>query len=373
MNSPGSMHTRDAAKESANGSDLLDIDSLSVRFQREGSSLQAVSEVSLSLSSGDVLGIVGESGSGKSTLARAILRLLPRNAHVSGEIRLEGRELLSCSDREFRRLRWAQISMVVQDAMNALDPVWRVRDQLLEAIRVHGTVGRRDGKDRAASLIEMVGLDEHVLSRYPHELSGGMRQRVCIAMAFACNPRLVLADEPTTALDVITQDRIVAEILELQVKRDQTMIFISHDIALISEVSHKIGVMYAGHLVEMGTVGQILYEPSHPYTMGLLNAFPRADIDHEVVSIPGDPARFEAITESCPFIERCPFSQPVCREHKPRPQEVTPGHWAACHFLDVAPTLRERAKDPLTWRPANVKATIREPQPSSSAKERSAA
>jgi peptide/nickel transport system ATP-binding protein len=335
------------------GESVLELDRLSVRYQRGSTAtLQAVSNVSLSLDRGDVLGIVGESGSGKSTLARAILRLLPRNTLLSGEVRLGGRDLLSCSEREIRRIRWAQVSMVFQDAMNALNPVLRVRDQLIETIRQHEDVPKRAAARRAAELLEMVGLDERTLHRHPHELSGGMRQRVCIAMAFACNPRLVLADEPTTALDVITQDRVIAEMLELQRSRDQTMIFISHDIALVSEVSHKVGVMYAGHLVEFGRVGEILFESGHPYTMGLLNAFPRADIDHDVVSIPGDPARFEEVPGFCPFIDRCPFSQPVCAERVPEPRLISPGHWAACHFADDAERLRARAKDPLTWRPA---------------------
>jgi oligopeptide/dipeptide ABC transporter ATP-binding protein len=339
---------------------LLEIEDLSVRYQRGASTLQAVSSVSASVDRGEVLGIVGESGSGKSTLARAMLRLLPRSAEISGAVRVAGRDLIGCSRRELRRLRWAEVSMVFQDAMNALNPVLRIGDQLVETIRLHESVGKREAGRRALELVEMVSLDERTLRRFPHELSGGMRQRVCIALAFACNPRVVLADEPTTALDVITQDRVIAEMLELQRRHEQTMVFISHDIALVSEVSHKIGVMYAGHLVEFGRVGQILYEPSHPYTMGLLNAFPRADVDRDVVSIPGDPARFETIPDLCPFVERCPFAQPVCSERSPEPQELTAGHWAACHFAADAPALRARAKEPETWRPSVAAAAVRD-------------
>jgi oligopeptide/dipeptide ABC transporter ATP-binding protein len=340
------------AGEATEEGSLLEIEGLSVRYQRgPTTTLQAVSDVSISLERGEVLGIVGESGSGKSTLARAILRLLPRNAKVDGSVRLAGRELLTLSRRDFRRVRWAEISMIFQDAMNALNPVLRVRDQLVETVRLHEDMNKRDARRRAVALVEMVGLDESTLRRYPHELSGGMRQRVCIAMAFACEPRLVLADEPTTALDVITQDRVIGEMLELQRRRNQTMIFITHDIALVTELSHKVAVMYAGHMVEFGRVGEILYQAGHPYTMGLLNAFPRADIDHDVVSIPGDPARFEEIPDHCPFVARCPFAQPVCRERKPAAGEVRPGHWAACHFVGDAAGMRERAKDPLTWRP----------------------
>ncbi|MEA2386703.1 MAG: peptide/nickel transport system ATP-binding protein [Thermoleophilaceae bacterium] len=346
------------------GEPLLELRGLSVRYQRGATTtLQAVSEVSLTLEPGQVLGIVGESGSGKSTVARAILRLLPRNARIEGSVRLAGRELTSLSTREFRRVRWAEVSMVFQDAMNALNPLLRIRNQLEETIRLHEDLNKREARRRAAELVEMVGLDERVLRRYPHELSGGMRQRVCIALAFACSPRLVLADEPTTALDVITQDRVIAEMLALQRDRGQTMIFISHDIALVTEVSDKVGVMYAGHLVEFGRVGQLLYEPGHPYTMGLLNAFPRADIDHDVVSIPGDPARFEQVPDHCPFIARCPFAQPVCQERKPEPRALSTGHWAACHFAGDASAMRERAKDPLTWRPAALGAGVSAAEP----------
>jgi peptide/nickel transport system ATP-binding protein len=341
-----------AAEPSAPATRLLEIGDLSVRYQRGSSTLQAVSRVSATVDRGEVLGIVGESGSGKSTLARAILRLLPRTAEITGEVRVAGRDLLACSTRELRRLRWAEVSMVFQDAMNALNPVLRIGEQLVETIRLHEDVTKDEAAARARGLVAMVSLDERTLRRYPHELSGGMRQRVCIAMAFACNPRVVLADEPTTALDVITQDRVIAEMLELQARHEQTMVFISHDIALVSEVSNKIGVMYAGHLVEYGRVGQILFEPGHPYTMGLLNAFPRADIDRDVVSIPGDPARFEAIPGHCPFVARCPFAQPVCAEEVPVAHSVGDGHWAACHFASDASELRERAQDPATWRPA---------------------
>jgi len=341
-----------AAEASAPATGLLEIEDLSVRYQRGSSTLQAVSRVSATVDRGEVLGIVGESGSGKSTLARAMLRLLPRTAEITGEVRVDGRDLIGCSKRELRRRRWAEVSMVFQDAMNALNPVLRIGEQLMETIRLHDDVSKDEAARRSRELVEMVSLDERTLRRYPHELSGGMRQRVCIAMAFACNPRVVLADEPTTALDVITQDRVIAEMLELQARHDQTMVFISHDIALVSEVSNKIGVMYAGHLVEFGRVGQILFEPGHPYTMGLLNAFPRADIDRDVVSIPGDPARFETIPGHCSFVARCPFAQPVCAEEVPAPRSLASGHWAACHFASDAPELRTKAQDPATWRPA---------------------
>ncbi|HET8754536.1 MAG TPA: ABC transporter ATP-binding protein [Solirubrobacteraceae bacterium] len=347
---PGQRESR--AEDAGSPAGLLEIEDLSVRYQRGPTTLQAVSGVSVVADRGEVLGIVGESGSGKSTLARAILRLLPRTAEITGEVRVAGRDLIGCSKRELRRLRWSEVSMVFQDAMNALNPVLRIGDQLVETIRLHESVSKADAVRRARELVEMVSLDDRTLRRYPHELSGGMRQRVCIAMAFACNPRVVLADEPTTALDVITQDRVIAEMLELQARHQQTMVFISHDIALVSEVSDKVGVMYAGHLVEFGRVGEVLFEPGHPYTMGLLNAFPRADVDRDVVSIPGDPARFATIPDHCPFVARCPFAQPVCSERPPDARSVGAGHWAACHFADDAADLRARAQDPQTWRPA---------------------
>ena len=329
---------------------VLQADGVSVRYKRGDSTLQAVSNVSLRLERGEVLGIVGESGSGKSTFARTILRLLPRDAKIDGRLLLGDLDLSGLSEREFnRRVRWSQVSMVFQDAMNALNPVIRIKDQISEVIIRHGSVGKREAEERAADLIVVVGLDENVLNRYPHQLSGGMRQRVCIAMAFACDPVLLLADEPTTALDVITQDRVIAEMLRVCRERHASMIFISHDIALVSEVADRIGVMYAGHLVELGDAITVLREPSHPYTIGLLNAFPRADIDKEVISIPGDPARFKETPSLCPFSARCPFAEDICRSEAPPVAEIAPGHAAACHFPDRAASFRTRGADPDVW------------------------
>ena len=332
---------------------FLEIENLSVRYEGR-STLQAVSDVSLVVREDEVVGIVGESGCGKSTLARALLRLLPRDAVVSGRVRLRGRELTDLSDREFRSVRWAEISMIFQDAMNALNPVLRVGHQLVEAIELHWDGDRRSAEERSRELIEMVGLDQRVLDSFAHQLSGGMRQRVCIAMAFACDPALVLADEPTTALDVITQDRVIAEILDLQRRGDQGMIFISHDIALVSEISDRIGVMYAGHLVEFGTVRNVLYEASHPYTMGLLNAFPRADMDRDIVSIPGETVRLKETPNSCPFSNRCPFAEEICESQAPPLRELGGEHQSACHFSDRAEDFRLRAADPAIWRSALV-------------------
>jgi oligopeptide/dipeptide ABC transporter ATP-binding protein len=329
---------------------VLRVVDLSVRYRGADSTLQAVSGVSFELPPGTVLGIVGESGCGKSTVARAVLRLLPRGTEVSGQVLLGERDVLAASRQELVRLRWSEIAMVFQDALNSLNPVIRIGSQLTEAIRRHEPVSRAAAAARARELVQLVGLDPGVVDRHPHELSGGMRQRVCIAMAFACRPRVLLADEPTTALDVITQDRVIEEMLKLREDDEQAMVFISHDIALVSEISDQIGVMYAGHLVELGTVRDVLFEPAHPYTMGLLNAFPRADTDKEVVSIPGDTARFSETPGHCPFIDRCPFAIAACGEAPP-PVTVAPGHWSACHRAAEAPRLRELSGRPETWRP----------------------
>jgi len=330
---------------------VLRVVDLSVQYRGADSTLQAVSGVSFELPLGSVLGIVGESGCGKSTVARAVLRLLPRGSEVSGQVLLDDRDVLTASKRELAQLRWGEIAMVFQDAMNSLNPVIRIGNQLTEAIRQHEPVSRAEAASRARELLTLVGLDPGTVDRHPHELSGGMRQRVCIAMAFACRPRVLLADEPTTALDVITQDRVIEEMLRLREEGEQAMLFISHDIALVSEISDQIGVMYAGHLVELGTVRDVLFEPAHPYTMGLLNAFPRADTDKEVVSIPGDTARFATTPGHCPFIDRCPFAIPECAAEPPPPVTIAPGHWSACLRASEAPLLRELSGRPETWKP----------------------
>lgn len=327
---------------------LFSVKDLDVRYEGR-STLQAVTGVTFDISKDEVLGVVGESGCGKSTLGRAILRLLPRDAAVGGEMHLRGTELTSLSEQEFRKVRWDSIAMVFQDAMNALNPVMRIDKQIKEAIVQHAPVTGADVDRRAQELVEMVGLHRRVLASFPHELSGGMRQRVCIALAFSCDPALVIADEPTTALDVITQDIVIEEMLTLQRRGDQGMIFISHDIALVSEVADHIGVMYAGHLVEYGTVGDILNDTSHPYAMGLLNAFPRADIDKELISIPGETARFSEPAGFCPFANRCPFATELCLSEMPPMVTVGPGHTSLCHYADQAAEMRERAAVRETW------------------------
>src|SRR6185295_8452869 len=273
----------------------------------------------------------------KSTIAKAILGILPEGARVEGSVRFDGRELIGLSPAELRRIRWRDIALVPQNAMNGFDPVYTIEKQLDEAIAAHAAMAPDERKQRIADLFAAVGLSADRLKSYAHQFSGGMRQRAMIAMALVLNPRLILADEPTTGLDVIVQDQILERMAEIHVQSKNAMLLISHDMALVSENCDRIVVMYAGRIVEQGGADELLSSPSHPYTLGLVNAFPAAaDSDRDLISIAGSPPSLIDPPAGCRFHPRCPFATSHCTTESPPLIEVAPNHLAACHYTNQA-------------------------------------
>jgi oligopeptide/dipeptide ABC transporter ATP-binding protein len=326
---------------------LLDVRNLAVGFPSQaspsGPSLIAVRDLSFTIAPGEVLGLVGESGSGKSVTSLALMRLLPPQARVAGEILFangngSARNLLRLPDEEMRSLRGSQVAMIFQEPMTALNPVMRVGDQIAEAVAVHAHVTKREAWDRAVAVMEDVAIPTPALRArdYPYQLSGGMRQRVMIAMAIVNRPALLIADEPTTALDVTVQAQILALLAELRTKFGLAMLFISHDLAVVSQVADRIAVMYASNLVELGLKGEIFRAPAHPYTRGLLNAVPtlKTDRTRPLETIEGTVPPMQAVPHGCPFEPRCEFRLAECAGSLPPLLEITPGHWARCPVVN---------------------------------------
>ncbi len=311
---------------------ILQVSDLSLRYHTRHGDVRAVDDVSFDLLPGQVMGLVGESGSGKTSVAISLIRLLPDNARISaGRVLLDGHDLLAMSHEEVRSYRWHRISMIFQAAMNSLDPVYRVGDQIMEAIETHDPgLTRREAEERIIGLFELVGLDPQLARRYPHEYSGGMRQRAVIAMSLACQPDVVIADEPTTALDVIVQDRILRRLKEIQGDLNMSIVYITHDLAVVAEVTDRIGVMYAGKLVEMGDTADVFSSPIHPYTSALLSVFPSIrGPKHELVTLPGEPPNLIDPPAGCRFHPRCPYATDACRADEP-PVVDRGSHWASC-------------------------------------------
>lgn len=329
---------------------LLEIDNLRVSYRTPQGEAVAVDGVSFVLNAGDYLGLVGESGCGKSTIAKAILGILPPSACITGSMRLNGRELIGLSPSELRRIRWRDIALIPQNAMNGFDPVYTIEKQLDEAIAAHSEMPTAERAKRIAELFAMVGLPAPRLKDYAHQFSGGMRQRAMIAMALALDPKLIVADEPTTGLDVIIQDQILERVAEIHTTSGNVMLLITHDMAVVSENCDRIAVMYAGRIMEIGST-DVFLSPVHPYTMGLCNAFPdAARRESELISIPGTPPSLIDPPSGCRFHTRCPFATSRCANEAPPLVEITPGHFAACHYADRAAQFREQAHDPATWR-----------------------
>jgi peptide/nickel transport system ATP-binding protein len=313
------------------GQPLLEVSGLSVDYGGGPGAVHAVDRVDLVVRRGEVLGLAGESGSGKSTLAHAVTRLLRPPAVVtggqvlyhpraqSGPQRAGVVEVLAMSRAELRRFRWEEVAVVFQSAMNALNPVIDVRSQLVDAMRAHQpSMSRRDRNARAAELLDLVGVSTDRLRSYPHQLSGGMRQRVMIAMALALSPDLVIMDEPTTALDVVTQRQILEKLEELRVEFGFATVFITHDLSLLLDIADSIAIMYAGRIVEIGPAKRVHAEPAHPYSRGLINSFPPlTGPRRELTGIPGFPPDLRALPPGCPFAPRCGQVMPVCREQYP--------------------------------------------------------
>ena len=319
---------------------ILKVENLSLRYLTRGGEVKAVEGVSFELEQGQAMGLVGESGCGKTSIANCLMRLLPDNAVLrGGQVILDGQDITALSEDDIREYRWSRIAMVFQAAMNSLDPVYKVGQQVVEAIEAHGvetTMG--EARERVARLFRMVGLDPALMERYPHEFSGGMRQRAVIAMALSCDPAIIIADEPTTALDVIVQDRILRELKGIQQELDMAIIYISHDIAVVAEVTDRIGVMYAGRLVEYGDTADVFRAPLHPYTEALMGSFPSVTGEKRLLAnLSGEPPNLIDPPPGCPFHPRCLHATQVCRDEFP-PKAQRGSQWADCwHPLEEKP------------------------------------
>ncbi|MEW5865877.1 MAG: ABC transporter ATP-binding protein [Bacillota bacterium] len=318
---------------------LLEVRDLKMYYRTLRGHVKAVDSVSFEIEKGKALGIAGESGCGKSSMAITVLRLLPGNGSIlGGSIRMNGLDLLDMSEEAFRKsIRWKRISMVFQGAMNALNPVHRIGEQIVEAITTHENVSRSEAVRRARELLDMVGISPKRFGEYPHEFSGGMKQRVVIAMALACHPDLIIADEPTTALDVMVQAQVLKAMEDLRKKLDLSMMLITHDLAVIAQTCDAVAIMYAGKIVEYGDVVDVYESPAHPYAMGLVKAFPNIGAERSPVrSVPGFPPNLLSPPEGCRFHPRCPLSDEECKQEEPQLRDIGGvGHKVACHKAGV--------------------------------------
>jgi len=327
---------------------VLEVRDLSLCYELEhGSRIHALNGISFTTQQGECLGLVGESGSGKSTVAKAVLQLLPSNATViNGKVLFKGQDITRISENQMKDLRWSQISLVTQSAMNALNPVAKISDQFAETFVAHGATDKRENLAKGEALFEMVGLSRKRIRDFPHQFSGGMRQRVIIAMAIALHPAIIIADEPTTALDVIMQAQIIHLLQDMVEKEGISLILITHDISIVAEICDRVGVMYAGCMMEYGAVDRIFENPYHPYTMGLKGAFPTIkELKKSLISIPGSPPRLLQPIGGCGFSERCPFSVERCVREIPRMKMVEDDHFVACHRADDVEMFRAQIRD----------------------------
>ncbi len=318
---------------------VLEVEDLNVTFPTDDGLVRAVRGVSYELRRGESLGIVGESGSGKSVSSLAVMGLLPRTAEITGSTRVLGQETLGLDDAQLSRIRGSKIAMIFQDPLTSLNPVYTVGYQLAEAVLAHHDVSKQAARDRAIELLDVVGIPKPELrvDAYPHEMSGGMRQRVVIAIAMANDPDVIIADEPTTALDVTVQAQVLEALEAARKETGAAMVLITHDLGVIAGHVDRVTVMYAGKLVESGTVDQIFYEPRMPYTLGLLGSLPRMDEARsaKLTPIRGTPPSLVNLPPGCPFAPRCPMVQDICRELEPGLDPVSvSGQHAACHFSD---------------------------------------
>jgi peptide/nickel transport system ATP-binding protein len=320
-------------------SDVVTLEDVHITYHTAGGGVPAVRGVDLAVKTGEVLGLAGESGCGKSTIAGAILRLLPPKTKIEGTMLLEGENVLEMKPGRLRAVRWTGASIVFQGAMHALNPVRRIGDQIAEAITVHQQAGEKEARVRVGSLLEQVGLPTRRMRDYPHELSGGQKQRVMIAMALACSPALVIADEPTTALDVMVQAQVLRLMKELQRDLGVSMIFITHDLSVLVETSDRLAIMYAGKIVEEGPAESVFHSPQHPYTEALAAAFPEIGdqrFRRKPLGLGGDPPDPAAVPSGCSFHPRCPKAFEDCPVIEPELYAAGDGRRAACLLVPAA-------------------------------------
>lgn len=313
---------------------LLSVKDLRVSYKLGADIVYAVNGVSFELEKGTTLGLVGETGAGKTTIAKALMQILPDHSlnKSTGEVIFEGKDLMQLSNNEMRFYRGSKMSMIFQDPMTALNPVQKVSRQIAECFRLHQNMSKQEANIQAIKMLEMVGISRDRADEYPHQFSGGMKQRVCIAIALACKPDLLIADEPTTALDVTIQAQVMDLIRELKDSLGTSMILITHDLGIVAGTCDNVAVVYAGEIIERGSKEDIFDHPSHPYTIGLFGALPDISKDMKRLSpiegLPPDPT--VEYTSSCPFAARCPKAQPECSSRKPEMREISDGHYVAC-------------------------------------------
>lgn len=324
--------------------EILKVENLKTYFFTASGVAKAVDGVSYTLKKGEILGIVGESGSGKSVSASSVIRLLPKTGRVvDGTILFEGKDMRKISDKELRKIRGNEISVIFQDPMTSLDPVFKVGSQMVELIRTHNNVSKEEARKIAVKNLELVGIPdpERRMNAYPHELSGGMCQRVMIAMAISCHPKFMIADEPTTALDVTVQAQVLGLLKELQEKTNTAIMLITHNLGIVWKMCDTVMVMYAGKTVEFADMKELYKDPLHPYTWGLLDSIPKlSDTEKaELKAIPGTPPDLRLTGKCCNFYNRCPYATDICREQVPELIEVAPGHKVACHHQNGVETL----------------------------------
>ncbi len=321
---------------------ILDIRDLSIHFYTEDGDVAAVNEIDLQLERGDTLGLVGETGAGKTTTALGVLRLVanPPGKIISGEIYYEGENLLEKTEKQMQKIRGGEISMIFQDPMTALNPVLRVDEQIAEVIRLHQNCGMEEALKQALEMLEKVGIPASRGKDFPHQFSGGMKQRVVIAIALACNPKLLLADEPTTALDVTIQAQVLSMMNDLKKEFGTTMVLITHDLGVVAECCNKVAVMYAGRIVENGTVQDIFNRTAHPYTKGLFNSLPNLNKKEKrlkpIRGLMPDPAH---LPKGCSFHPRCPYADEQCARELPELKEIEEGHFCRCHHVNKGMSL----------------------------------
>lgn len=329
---------------------ILEVCDLSIEYQTREGAVQAANDINFEVDAGETLGVLGESGCGKTTVVKSLLQILPANGEiVGGEVIFNGNDLLKMSETELNeRIRWKEISWIGQNAMHALNPVLKIKKVFRENISTHTDLSKAEIDERTKQLLREVNLNPEYRNKYPHELSGGQRQRVNIALALALDPQLIIADEPTTGLDVIIQDDILDLIKQLQEDRGNSMMFVNHDVSAVAEIAEKTVVMYAGQVVESGPTSNVFHRSTHPYTIGLLNAYPTIGSEDELINIPGTPPELIGDLTGCSFRDRCPFSTDTC-ETDPPLVSIEEGHEARCHYTDEADQFREDGADPDTW------------------------
>jgi len=319
---------------------LLEVKDLKVSFRTYAGEVQAVRGVTFNLKKGEVLAIVGESGCGKSVTAQTLMRLIPTPPSYikSGSVIFDGKkDITKLSNREMEKIRGSEMGMIFQDPMTSLNPTMKIGEQITEGLIKHQSLSKKAATERAIEILKLVGINspEGRIHQYPHELSGGMRQRVMIAIALACSPKLLIADEPTTALDVTIQAQIIDLMKKISVETDSSIILITHDLGVVADMAQRVVVMYAGKIVEQGTVDEIFYNPEHPYTWGLLRSVPRLDTkaDEELIPIPGTPPDLFAPPKGCAFAARCPYAMSICLEEDPEHTTLSDTHSSACWLL----------------------------------------